>query len=67
MHSKEKKGKSRAICMGLMQSTPQRQQEQYNTVVKAMSQPFVCVVQWQAAASKDAQRITQFHRLAVEY
>lgn len=35
------KKKSEAICMGLMHSTPQCQQQQYNTVVKAMSQPFV--------------------------
>lgn len=37
---KKKKNKCGAICMGLMHSTPQSQQEQYNTVVKAMSQPF---------------------------
>lgn len=37
--------------MGLMHSTPQRQQEHYNTLVIAMSQPFVRVVQWRAAAS----------------
>lgn len=59
----ERGRKSCAICMGLMHGTPRRLQEQYNPVVKAPSQPFVCVVQWRAAASKDAQRITQFHKV----
>lgn len=36
---------SGAICMGLMHSTRQHQQEQHNMVVKAMSQPFVRVLQ----------------------
>lgn len=35
--------KGGAICMGLMHSTLQSQQELYSMVVKAMSQPFVCV------------------------
>ena len=55
---------SGAICMGLMHSTPQRQQEQHNMVVKAMSQPFVHVLQWQTTSSKHVQQITQLHGYA---
>ena len=38
---KKEKNRVGAICMGLMHGTAQCQQEQYNAVVKAMSQPFV--------------------------
>lgn len=56
------KKQSGAICMGLMHGTAPSQQEQYNTVVKAMSQPFVYAVQWQNTSSKHVQQIILTHR-----
>lgn len=54
-----KKKTKGVICMGLMHTTLQHQQEQHNVVVKVMSEPFVCALQWHTA-SRRASQITHY-------